>query len=321
MNIKVEFVERQFARAMASGGARADAAQNANASDVRAVAAELRAALGSAFESAIDAHEKVLLGERDATSMLARFLASVRAAGGDVAAAYVAFDARMGAERQALAGFFAAAAELGTYLGALLGVLTVIVAMYVVYVLPAFANLYRGLDQRLPALTSTLLGNGPVIFVALVVILASGVVVGWGFTRARRRMLSLETLPRSWERLPAFGTAIAKHRIALAYGLQEMFLRAGVAVGVARADAERLTGGSLLVRPDEAAVLDAAQRVGALEDELRVQAEQRRVEALAALLRARRIAFHAARFLVYAVIALFVFGMYLPVFDLGAVID
>jgi hypothetical protein len=134
-------------------------------------------------------------------------------------------------------------------------------------------------------------------------------------------MLRLETLPRAWGRVPAFGAAIAAHRVALAYSFQEIFVAAGLAPAVARVDAERLTGAALGARADEAAVLEGAARVGALREELSVQAEQRRAEALAALVRARRIAFHAARLLVYAIIGLFVIGMYLPIFHLGSAVD
>ena len=320
MDVKAEFVERQFARAMARGNGATDRGSG-GANDVRAVAADLRSALGAAFAPAIDAHETKLLGAGNSTSMIARVLDRVRAAGGDVTAAYVAFDARLRLEREALLGFFATAAELGAYLGALLGVLLVVVTLYALWVLPEFGRLYRSLEQPLPALTAALLGHGPVIVLVLLAILAAVAVVAWGFARARRRMLSLEALPRVWERLPAFGTAIAAHRVALGHALQEVFLAAGLAPSVARADAGQLTGAALAGRVDEAAVLEAAERVGALREELRVQAEQRRADALAALMRARRIAFHVARLLVYAIIGLFVIGMYLPIFHLGSVVD
>jgi hypothetical protein len=319
MDVKAEFVERQFARAMARASDGTDGSQASN--DVRAVAADLRAALGANFASAIDAHETKLLGAGDGASMLARVLDRVRAARGDIAAAYVAFDARLRLERQALLGFFSTAGELGAYLGALLAVLLVVVSLYALWVLPEFAILFRSLAQPLPGLTAALLGYGPVVVVALLAILAAVALVVWGFARARRRMLRLETLPRAWERVPAFGAAIAAHRVALAYAFQEIFVAAGLAPAVARVHAEQLTGASLGARTDEAAVLEGAARVGALREELSVQAEQRRAEALAALVRARRIAFHAARLLVYAIIGLFVIGMYLPIFHLGSAVD
>jgi hypothetical protein len=320
MDVKGEFVERQFARAMTRASDSADG-ESRGAHDVRAVAADLRSTLGAAFAPAIDAHETKLLGAGDRKSMTARVLDRVRAAGGDVSAAYVAFDARLQLERQALRGFFATAAELGAYLGALLGVLLVVVIVYAGWVLPQFRGLYRSLEQPLPRLTAALLGDGPVVVLVLLAILVAIGVVAWGFARARRRMLRLEASPRAWERAPVFGRALAAHRVALGYGLQEVFLAAGVAPSVARVEAEQLTGAALPERADEAAVLEAAARVGALREELRVQAEQRRAEALAALMRARRIAFHVARLLVYAVIGLFVIAMYLPIFNLGSALD
>jgi hypothetical protein len=224
-----------------------------------------------------------------------------------------------------------------TYLGAVLGILMVVLVMYTVFILPQFRALYDGLGRRLPAPTALVFGGGAPFF-ALLLLFATGslIAMSWFVFRLRRQLRRYRPMGAGYERLPLLGPVV------LAYNQYIWLSYAGLlrAAGVPAAQALSIAGSQLRSqqagrrgatgadsiatdRPGRSALdadLALAARLGNLEAEAQFQQDGTIDTFLEALARCRRRARIVLTACVYCLVATLVSAMYLPIFSLGAAI-
>lgn len=206
-----------------------------------------------------------------------------------------------------------------TYLGAVLTLLVIVVAMYGLFVVPQFNLLYGGFNEQLPALTRLLFGRGPPVL-TLVLLLAATMLVftSWFVFYLRRQLRRYVPAAGAYQKLPLVG------KVAVAYNqylwlcyvglLRAAHMPAEQALSVADSRLEQ--GGSSALTAD----LSIAARLGKLEEECRYQQDATAEAFLQALARFRRRARIILTAVIYFLVALFVSGMYLPIFSLGSAI-
>jgi hypothetical protein len=206
-----------------------------------------------------------------------------------------------------------------TYLGAVLTLLVIVVAMYGLFIVPQFTILYGGLNEQLPALTRVLFGHGPPVF-TLVLLLAAAMLVftSWFVFYLRRQLRRYVPAAAAYQKLPLVGkVAVAyNHYLWLSYAglLRAAHMPAEHALSVAGSRLEQ--GGSSALSAD----LSIAAQLGKLEEECRFQQDATAEVFLQALARFRRRARIVLTSIIYFLVAVFVSGMYLPIFSLGSAI-
>ena len=223
------------------------------------------------------------------------------------------------------------------YLGALLGVLIVVVVMYGLFVLPQFKALYGGLGQDLPAMTSAMFGRGAPIS-TLVLLLATLLLLflSWFVFYLRRQLRRYLPMGGRYQKLPLVGpVAVAYNQylwISYAGLLRAARVTADQALKLAAAKLQQLHLGQWnspagespsnghLVAGDLIGDLSIAARLGKLDEEVQFQLEATVDSFLTALARCRRRARIVLTILIYVLVATFVSGMYLPIFSLGSAI-
>jgi hypothetical protein len=215
-----------------------------------------------------------------------------------------------------------------TYLGAVLSVLIVVVALYGLFVLPQFKSLYGGLGQELPLLTLFMFGHGAPLFV-LMLLLATALLVFlcWFVFYLRRHVRRYLPMPAGYQNLPLIGpVAVAYNQyLWLSYAglLRATRMPADRALGVAGTRLPSLGAAqwdSSLTALGLAGDLSIAARLGKLDEEVQFQQDATMDAFLTALARCRRRARIVLTILIYSLAAAFVSGMYLPIFSLGSAI-
>jgi hypothetical protein len=224
-----------------------------------------------------------------------------------------------------------------TYLGAVLGVLIVVVLTYGLFVLPQFKSLYRGLGEDLPALTSALFGHGvPVVLFLLLLVTALLVFLSWFVFQLRRQLHRYFPMPPAYQKMPVLGPVVLTYHqyLWLSYAglLRAAHMAAGQALAVAGTRLPLLevgewnAGAGGLPAPGVAAAsgligdLSIAARLGKLGEESEFQQNATIGAFLTALARCRRRSRVALSILIYLLVAAFVSAMYLPIFSLGSAI-
>jgi hypothetical protein len=215
-----------------------------------------------------------------------------------------------------------------TYLGAVLGVLMVVVVMYGLFVLPQFKSLYGGLGQELPALTSAMFGNGAPLFVLMLLVATALLVfLSWFVFYLRRQLRRYLPLPAGYQSLPLVGqvTVAYNQYLWLSYAglLRSTHMPADRALGVAGTRLPSLRNvqwDSALTAAGLADDLSIAARLGKLDEEAQFQQDATMDAFLTALARCRRRARIVLTIFIYSLVAAFVSGMYLPIFSLGSAI-
>jgi hypothetical protein len=205
------------------------------------------------------------------------------------------------------------------YLGMVLALLVIVVAMYGLFVVPQFTILYGGLNEQLPALTALLFGRGPHIFTFAILLAAAMLMfISWFVFYLRRQLRRYAPAAAGYQKVPVVG------KVAVAYN-QYLWLSYAGLLRAAHMPAEQAlsVAGSRLDRGVSSGLtadLSIAARLGKLEEECRFQQDATAEAFLQALARFRR---HSRMFLtaiIYFLVALFVSGMYLPIFSLGSAI-
>jgi hypothetical protein len=205
------------------------------------------------------------------------------------------------------------------YLGVVLTLLAIVVAMYGLFIVPQFTILYGGLNEQLPALTSILFGRGPHVF-TLVLLLAATMLVftSWFVFYLRRQLRRYAPAAAGYQKAPLVGkVAVAyNHYLWLSYAglLRAVHMPAEQALSVAGSRLEQSASSGLT------ADLSIAARLGKLEEECRFQQEATAEAFLQTLARFRRRARIVLTAIIYFLVAIFVSGMYLPIFSLGSAI-
>ncbi len=217
-----------------------------------------------------------------------------------------------------------------TYLGAVLGVLIVLVAMYAVFMLPQFKSLYGGVGGELPGLTQFAFGGGaPVFTVLLFGSLLLLVFLGWFVNALRRRLRRYTALPVGFQKVPLVGPVALAYNQYLWFSCARLLTAAGVPTTQAlRLAAQRSNIGEVELeragehggRPQSPLASDLAvsAQFGKLDEELQFQQNAAVEVLLTALARCRRRARVVLTICTYVLVAIFVSAMYLPIFSLGS---
>jgi type II secretory pathway component PulF len=217
-----------------------------------------------------------------------------------------------------------------TYLGAVLGVLIVVVAMYAVFMLPQFKSLYGGFGGELPGLTQFAFGGGaPVFTVLLFGSLLLLIFLGWFVNALRRRLRRYTAFPVGFQKVPLVGPVALAYNQYLWLSCARLLTVAGVpATQALRLAAQRSNIGEVeLTRAGEhggglqsplASDLAVSAQLGKLAEELQFQQDAAVDVFLTALARCRRRARVVLTICTYVLVAIFVSAMYLPIFSLGS---
>jgi hypothetical protein len=221
-----------------------------------------------------------------------------------------------------------------TYLGAVLGVLIVVVAMYAVFMLPQFKSLYGGFGRELPGLTQFAFGGGsPVFLVLLFGSLFLLIFLAWFVNALRRRLRRYIAMPVGFQRIPLVGPVALAYNQYLWLASAQLLAAAGVpATQALRLAAQRSNIGEIdLSEADEyerrplkheqsllGSDLAVAAQLGKLDEELQFQQDASVDVFLTALARCRRRARVVLTICTYLLVAIFVSAMYLPIFSLGS---
>jgi type II secretory pathway component PulF len=217
-----------------------------------------------------------------------------------------------------------------TYLGAVLGILIVVIAMYAVFMLPQFSSLYEGFGRELPSLTQFAFGGRGSVFTVLLIGSLLLLVFLASFIHAvRGRLRRYAPVAAGFQKLPLVGP------VALAYN-QYLWLSCALLLTVAgvpathalRLAAQRSNIGEVEPeRADErgnglqsalAADLAVSAQLGKLDEELQFQQDAAVDVFLTALARCRRRSRLVLTICTYLLVAIFVSAMYLPIFSLGS---
>jgi hypothetical protein len=222
-----------------------------------------------------------------------------------------------------------------TYLGAVLGVLIIVAAMYGLFVLPQFKSLYGGIE--LSALTSAIFGHGvPLFALALSLPAALLMALSWFVFHLRRQLRRYLPMPSGYQKLPFVGVVTSAYNqyLWLSYAglLRAARMPADQALRVAGTRLQGLHVGQWgspvgewsnqgeLAEFGLIAELSIAARLGKLDEEAQFQQDATVDVFLTALARCRRQSRIVLTVLIYFLVATFVSGMYLPIFSLGSAI-
>lgn len=309
----LEFVSRQIGRLIAREGLDFAAALDRVAADAPPTLQGPIASLRDVAGGQVATHKRSI-------AALAALLQAIRALGGHIETAVVAFVSNATVGHDATIDVVRALRASVAYALMLLLVLCIVGATIEVFALPTLSTLYDGYGTRLPTFTRVLLGHSlPLLLVVLLGVLLGSAVgwFAWQFGRAARQLLPL---PRVLRRLPLVGR-MARSLDGLVYVLYASTLLAG---GVP-AESARTKAGALLdptsprqLPPPLDAYLDLAQRLGLLPDEIQSQLKLQARDLAEAADRFGRKVDLVLRLAVYLAIAAFVIAMYLPIFTLGS---
>jgi hypothetical protein len=222
------------------------------------------------------------------------------------------------------------------YLGAVLAVLIVVIAVYGTFVVPQFVDLYGGFGQKLPTLTSAVFGHGAPWFACLLLFaVALLVLLSWYVFYFRRQFRRYLPMPAGIQRVPLVGAVAIAYNRYLWLSYTGLLSAAGMppdqALKVAATrlpflDAGQWTSNSAEPRPTADAAsgllgeLAVASRLDKLGEETQFQRDATLDAFLAELTGCRRRTRIVVTVLVYGLVAIFVSGMYLPIFSLGSAI-
>jgi hypothetical protein len=290
---------------------------------IEAALTSLREALGPGYRESLTRMEALLAGrvaEADpAQAEVARLVALVRERRGEVLPAYVQYRHCTREVRELLQGFFGGLVDQGTYLMALVIVLTVILSTYSLFVYPAIFGIYSRFEGDMPGATAWLFGRAHMAW-ALVIVLTTSLVAGWwGAKHIRGRMRSLLPLGRMAHRLPLLRT-LAARLDALRWLQGFAVLRAGGLAPEAAREAVTVHVGAYAGEAESLEALTAAERLGALDGEIEAQIALETERVMRALARTRLVVLYALRITVYAIIAFVVTSMYMPIFGMGSLV-
>jgi len=223
-----------------------------------------------------------------------------------------------------------------TYLCAVFTILVVVAAICGIFVLPEFNSLYAGFGYQLPVLTRLVFGPwAPVFMLMLLMAAVLLAAMAWFVFHLRRQIRRFLPLPDWYQRMPLIGpVASAYHRhLWLSYtallraarmpadeALKVAGTRLRVDLGPWGAPAGEAPVNEPLLGSGLTGDLSIAARLGKLEEETQFQQEATADTFLTALVRCRRRARVFLSLLIYLLVAIFVSGMYLPIFSLGSAI-
>jgi type II secretory pathway component PulF len=217
-----------------------------------------------------------------------------------------------------------------TYLGAVLGILIVVVAMYAVFMLPQFRSLYGGFGRELPGLTQFAFGGGGSVFkVLLFGSLLLLIFLAWFVHALRRRLRRYTSMPVRFQKVPLVGSVALAYNQYLWLSCARLLTAAGVpATQALRLAAQRSNVGEVELEsavehgsgPQSALASDlgVSAQLGKLDEELQFQQDAAVDVFLTALSRCRRRARVVLTICAYLLVAIFVSAMYLPIFSLGS---
>ncbi len=304
-----DFVARQYAHELAVGKSIAQAAES------------LRRELEATWHADIDALEKMFAGESAAgtATALTRMLRAVRDHGGHPEHAYIAFQHAAALVRPAVSATLAGVRSFTGYLAMLVAVLFVIVTIFSVFVLPQFANMFETMGAPLPRFTTAIVGNSWIAGAAVLIGVLLVVAFHTGAQRLRKQLLTLRPLSPWLGSLPGLGRWTAEHQSEMWLVYYGIALDATIARAPARQLADDLAG-RLPAEDRRGDMLQAAERLGRLQDEIAVQLQRGREAAAERFERLRDIVANAVRLFVYMIISAYVIAMYLPIFKLGAIV-
>ena len=217
-----------------------------------------------------------------------------------------------------------------TYLGAVLGILIVVVAMYAVFILPQFRSLYAGFGRELPNLTQVAFGGkGSVFAVLLFGSLVLIIFLAWFVLALRRRLRRYTPVPVRFQKFPLVGPVALAYNQYLWLSCARLLAVAGVpATSALRLAAQRSNIGDVELesagergsghQSPLASDLAVSARLGKLDQELQFQQDAAVDVFLTALAHCRRRARVILTICTYVLVAIFVSAMYLPIFSLGS---
>jgi hypothetical protein len=271
---------------------------------------------------------------RRASATLAWLLEQGAAAPASVAALLREFGRHEAFSATAVVAVWSEFAGFLTYLGAVLSVLVIVDLVYAAFILPAFLRLYRGFGEDVPIVTSLVFGPG-----APLALLATAGLLGffaWFVFRLRRQLRRYAPLPAGYRRMPLVGPVARAYETYLWLSYAGLLVATGAtpdtalqqaATGLPSPDLQSWRpiheGTARAAAADSPAVagdLGTAARLGRLGDELQFQREATVDGFLEALALCRRRARVILTILVYALVAMCVTAMYLPIFSLGSTI-
>jgi general secretion pathway protein F len=212
-----------------------------------------------------------------------------------------------------------------TYLGAVLGVLIVVVSMYAAFMLPQIRSLYRGFGSELPGLTQFAFGGGggSVFTVLLLGSLLLLIVLAWFVYGLRRRLRRYTPMPVRLQRIPLVGPVARAYNQSLWLSCARLLTAAGVPATEAlplaaqRSNVSDFDQGSGL-QSGVVSDLRVSAQLGKLDEELQFQQDAAVDAFLTALARCRRRARIILTICTYILVGMFVSAMYLPIFSLGS---
>jgi hypothetical protein len=203
------------------------------------------------------------------------------------------------------------------YSAVLLVFATVIATVWLFVVAPEFELLFSGFDARLPLLSRVIADNGWLLYVPL---LGLAFALFWLVAAARRLATAMETLvapPSSIKR--TIGTRASEaHERWLAAALASAWVGAGRNAVDAVRDA--LARAKASAADKIAGEVTLAAEIGLAAHELEHQRRAALAECRAALELRRTLALRALQIAIALVIGLIVITIYMPIFQMGAVI-
>jgi type II secretory pathway component PulF len=214
---------------------------------------------------------------------------------------------------------FGGITDIAAYLSSLILVLMIVVAAFVVVVMPEFRNLYWSFGQPLPTLTRNLLERWWTAAAILVLFLLGAGLIWVGARRVRRRMLDLRPLGRGTRGLPFIGKLVGEYDRFLWMQYLAVFLDSAVPARVA-GDIARTYVSAPSGSAETELVLAGAEKLGVLRETIAAQLPERRETVLRNLALIRNVGTYVVRLLIYILVGMFVTAMYLPIFGLGALV-
>lgn len=203
------------------------------------------------------------------------------------------------------------------YSALLLAVAALIATVWLFYVAPEFEVLFGGFGARLPAFSRAIFDNVWLIFAPL---LALALVIAWLVAGARRLATAIETLaapPTALARTLG-ARAMQAHARWRTAALASAWVGAGQGpVDAVREASARATAGAAGKLVGEVAL---AAEIGLAAHELEHQRHTALAECRAALELRRTLALRALQIAIALVVGAIVIAIYLPIFQMGAVI-
>jgi type II secretory pathway component PulF len=224
-------------------------------------------------------------------------------------------------------------ASVASYLAALCVIAVCIAALFSLYVLPSFAQLFAGFGGELPEFTQNVFwfsrGGLPILAVIALVVVGS---VGWFTLLFRRSIQEFAPLPRWLVSAPLIGTLATTYNYGLFVNFARLLLRSGAsparAIGTAAGHSNQrsVTFDDLLANYPPSGEgsglreLAIAAKLDNLAAEIAFQCDDHTARLADVLVRVReRFAFFA-KLIVYWLIACLIVAMYLPIFRMGSTV-